>query len=528
MSTALRFSLALLVTALAGERAWGQCRLETLAAAGAPGVEYAGSAVALSGDRAVLGAPLGADGLAIAGAAYVFEREAGGWVERARLVAQGGQDLDQLGAAVAIDGDTLFAGAPLDDTAGADAGAVLVFEHDGGSWVQVAELHATVAAAEDWFGSSVAASSGRALIGAPTRFGRGAAYVFERVEGSWTQVARLVAPDGFDGHAFGQAVALDGDTALVGAPGYNVHLGQPGAYVFDRVGEFWFPTAKLAGGGTSQQFGASVALANERAVVGSPHEFHGGVSGAAYVFERLGFDWPQVARLTAAKGSSGDRFGASAAVAGEAVLVGAPGAGLAGYGSGAGFLFHAAGGAWTQIALLGDGGDFGAAVALADGEALVGAPYDGTVGAGAGAAHLWTAAQQPPLTGTPAELSLASGGTQVLALGGCEEHAGALYLVVGSFAPVGHGSPALLFGGYLLPLAVDAYLLHTLAHPNQAPLSSSLGLLDGSARGSAGFTVPAGGDPAWSGLSLFHAFAVLNDGQTPVFVSNAMPVTLVP
>ena len=160
----------------------------------------------------------------------------------------------------------------------------------------------------------------------------GAAYVFTRAAGTWTQQAQLVADDGAEEAFFGRSVALSGDTALIGAPGYVSEGGAKAgvAYLFTRgPGGVWAHQAKLAAADTAagDLFGHAVALSDERALVGA--RWHGAAgkakAGAAYVFTRgVGGAWAQQDKLTATDAAAGDEFGTSIALSGETALVGAP------------------------------------------------------------------------------------------------------------------------------------------------------------------------------------------------------------
>ena len=300
---------------------------ELTAAAGAA-ADIFGSSVAISGDTALVGAPLhDTAGAADAGAAYVFVRSAGSWTQQAKLTAADGAAHDSFGYSVALSGDTALVGASRHDTAGlADAGAAYVFTRSGGSWTQQAQL--TAGAAGDIFGGSVALSGETALVGAVRHDSggaadAGAAYVFTRSAGSWTQQAQLIAADAAAADWFGGSVAVSGDTALVGAYGRDTpgQADAGAAYIFTRSAGSWTQQALLIAdaGAAGDMFGNSVALSGETALVGA--RFHDTVgqadAGAAYVFTRSGGSWMQQAKLTAADGAALDSFGYSVALSGE-------------------------------------------------------------------------------------------------------------------------------------------------------------------------------------------------------------------
>ena len=139
-----------------------------------------------------------------------------------------------------------------------------------------------------------------------------------------------------------------------------------------------------------------------------------------------------------------------------------------------------------------------------------------------GSAHVYTA-RTMPLAGGTHLLSLSAGGTHTLTLEGGAANAGSTYVVLGSASGV---SPGLAVGGVTLPLNWDGYLAHTLAYPNTAPLSASLGVLDGSGRAQAAFSLPAGSPGVLAGLGLQHAY-LLGNAARITFASNPVPLNLV-
>ncbi|MBL9170912.1 MAG: alpha/beta fold hydrolase [Verrucomicrobiales bacterium] len=415
---------------------------------------------------------------------------------------------DIFGASVAVSGDTVVVGASGESssTTGVNStpnemaygsGAAYVFVRSAGVWTQQAYLKAAVVGTKqvgDRFGLSVAVSGDTVVVGAPGEdsdttgvnstanemaYGSGAAYVFVRSAGVWTQQAYLkpAAVGTTQEHdAFGTSVAVSGDTVVVGAPGEsssttgvnstpNEILREGGgffgaAYVFVRSAGLWTQQAYLkpAAVGTTQEndaFGASVAVSGDTVVVGAAGEDSDttGVnstpndswssfnSGAAYVFVRSAGVWTQQAYLkSAAVGTTQERdaFGASVAVSGDTVVVGAHGESSSTTGvnstpdkkasaSGAAYVFVRSAGLWTQQAYLKpaavgitQGGDFFGAVAVSGDMVVVGAsgessnttgvnstPNEGAVASGAAyifvrSAGLWTqkAYLKPAAVGT--------------------------------------------------------------------------------------------------------------------------------
>ena len=296
-----------------------------------------GESVALLGDTALVGARGYDVGLnPDQGSVYVFTRSGSTWSLQQQLTASDGAEGDWFGSSVALSGDTALIGAPLDDVSGnSDQGSAYVFTRSGTTWSQQAHLTAADGAAGDYFGASVALSGDTALVGADNdnvsgNAYQGSAYIFTRSGAAWSQQAHLTASDGAAEDFFSLSVALSGDTALVGAPDDNVsgNNQQGSAYVFVRSGSSWSQQAHLTGsdGAEEDWFGMSVALSGDTALVGASGKTVGAHygQGSVYVFTRSGATWTQQGQLTASDGAAEDIFGYSVALSGDTALVGAP------------------------------------------------------------------------------------------------------------------------------------------------------------------------------------------------------------
>ncbi len=218
-----------------------------------------------------------------------------------------------------------------------------------------------------------------------------------------TPEGTLTASDGAFSDLFGDAIAIDGDTILVGARGRSGSLG--GAYVFRRVAGTWSEEAILvpAGAVAQDQVGSGVGVSADGAVLGAPDplDILGPASGpgSAHVFRRSGSSWAQEATLIAADGQSYDQLGHAAAISGDAIVAGAPGDETSGAGSrlsgrGAAYVFRNSAGAWSQETKLvaGDGaaGDrFGHAAAIDGDVIVVGAPLDDDGGLDSGSVYVF-------------------------------------------------------------------------------------------------------------------------------------------
>jgi hypothetical protein len=347
------------------------------------------------------------------GAGWVFTRSGETWTQQGEELTPSGGASFGSSVALSADGNTALISSTSD---GSSIGAAWVFTRSGETWSQQGEkLTGSGETGKGEFGAGVALSGdgNTALIGARRDHANaGAAYVFVRSGGVWTQSERITGSGEVGEGRFGEGVALsqDGNTAMIGA-GYENKLGA--AYVFSRTGEVWTQQGeKLTGSGetiTGTQFdfvglfGSRIALSEDGndALVGAAGD--AGNRGAAFVFTRSGETWTQQGGKLAGLGEvtteqHGGVFGASVALSadGSTALIGGPGDGGA-LNFGAAWVFTRSGETWTQQGgKLGSGEKatrgFGAGVALSgDGSsALVGNPTDGLTGAA------WVFGQKAP------------------------------------------------------------------------------------------------------------------------------------
>ena len=302
-------------------------------------------------------------------------------------------------------------------------------------WQQQQELLPPASSAtSDEFGDAVALSGDTAVVGAPTPEATGAAFVFTRSGILWSPQQELHG-EPVANAMFGAAVALSGDTALIGAPDEP----EGAAYVFARSGGAWTVADVLAdpGQGAFDHFGTSVALDGDTALVGAV----GVHAGAAYVYARSGDNWILQQALddgVPADAGVNDELGTSVALSGDTAVVGAP----TGPTGGAAYVFMRSGTTWTQAQQLtaadGAPGDaFGRSVAF-DGETVVVGSSSMTASPGAAyvftlAGTTWTQTQEitdPMITNFGYRVAL-SGGTVVV--GGDPDQGSSAF--VDAFAP---------------------------------------------------------------------------------------------
>ena len=326
--------------------------------------DFFGYSVALSGDTAVIGAfkdddqILGDD----AGSAYVFSRSGKTWHQQAKLTAIDGAPNDTFGGNVALSGDTIAVGSMRDDDRGENSGSAYVFTRSNGSWNPQTKISAADGAKGNAFGQSLALSGNTVIIGSPrddvNGEDTGSVYVFIRDGAVWRQHAKLTADDGADGDLFGISVAISGDTILVGADLHDEVAPDAGAvYVYTRTGNKWSQQAKLtaADGSETDIFGVRVALSGDTALISARRDdddIMGVDAGSAYIFVRSGTAWNQEQKLTAPDGAEDDRFGRSVALLGDTALVGAMFRDDKGENSGSAYVFKRNDKSWVYKAKL--------------------------------------------------------------------------------------------------------------------------------------------------------------------------------
>ena len=255
-----------------------------------------GLSVAISGDAIVIGSWAEVSGLGVqAGAAYVFERnDTGQWTESQTLTASDEEAYDFFGTSVSISGDTIVVGANGDDDRGFHTGTSYVFERNVGLWTETQKLVASDAQGDDQLGYSVIVQDDRLIIGAPgDDLGRGAAFIYVQEDsGSWVESQKLTATNRVYAAFFGSSVALSGDTALIGAPYETDSVGAAYLFMEDESGLLTQRQKLIASDPQNYaEFGGAVAVSGDTAIVGArgdgilPDGSTPSYTGAAYIFQ---------------------------------------------------------------------------------------------------------------------------------------------------------------------------------------------------------------------------------------------------
>jgi hypothetical protein len=365
-----------------------QLQQDYLKATNTGAVDQLGYSVALSGDTLAVGAMGEAsangsqddDSAPFGGAVYVFTRSDAIWTQQAYLKASNPDSNDKFGYSVALSGDTLAVSAPGEssdaDGVGGEqgddsvlaSGAVYMFTRAGDTWSQDAYLKASHSDANDQFGCALSLSGDTLAVGAygessgdtgvngdatdNVLSNSGAAYVFARSSGAWTQQAYLKASNPDFNDNFGWAVSVSGDTLAVSAyledssatgidgDQLDDSAGSSGAvYMFTRAGDTWSQSdyVKASNTGATDQFGYALSLEGDLLAVGAPGEgsnargVNGGQednsasrSGAVYLFARDELLWTQQAYVKAPNSQEADLFGHAVALSGDTLAVSAP------------------------------------------------------------------------------------------------------------------------------------------------------------------------------------------------------------
>ena len=296
-----------------------------------------GYSLSASGDWMVATTPFDRPqgGYDVPGSAHVYHLQGGTWVHTQKLLASDFTSIHQkfFGWSAALRGDRLVIGERDDHTAGYAAGSAYVFQLQGGSWIEVAKLYAADSEVYGSFGDAVAIDGDRLVVGAPSHdnggpdINPGAAYVFERqANGTWVQTQKLIASDPGPQNFFGFSVAINGDSILVGAPTHN-HTPQLSGvvYAFTRQGGQFVETQELWPWDNQQTdlVGASVQLDSELAVFSAASDGDAAHnSGSAYVFRRVHGAWQQTSKMIPLDGKVGHGFSRSVAISGRHALIG--------------------------------------------------------------------------------------------------------------------------------------------------------------------------------------------------------------
>jgi len=326
--------------------------LALLGVLGSPAAAQSGSfgnALLFEGDELIVGEP---NNSFRPGTVYLYRNQGGSWVETGQLTAPDAERSDGFGALLASNGGTLF-------VASRD-GRIDAFERAGAGWTHASTLDTgelqtldpscnyngfcgvdfgiSMAAAGDWLlVGQAGVQTEQSRLALRVRSGEdvpppppGMVYAYRRgADGSWSEAQRFEAPASANGDAFGAAIAMRGDRALVGAPFADGGVDAGAAESAGRVFEYrlrdgiWEASGELAVQVEAQAtFGTSITLSDDRVLVGAPGAGLG--AGAAFMYRRAGSGWSAPTRIDTPEPEDGDVFGNAVAFAGSDIWIGAP------------------------------------------------------------------------------------------------------------------------------------------------------------------------------------------------------------
>lgn len=306
------------------------------------------------------------------GSAYVFTKNGETWTQQDKLIADDAAAGDYFGGSVALSNNTCIVGASGDDSY---TGSAYIFVRNGSNWSQQAKLVAADAAVGDCFGCAVAISGDTCIVGTWNAADPGCAYIFTRTGDTWSQQDKLTADDVASGDYFGCSVAIHGNTCIVGVYGAYVES----AYIFVRKNDVWTQQDKLVTDQSvaGEYYYISVAVDNDTCAITA----YGDDPGDVYIFTRKKSVWSRQAKLTSNDAAIGDYFGINMALNNHICIVGACGNNDNGEDSGSAYIFRRIGKVWRQQTKLtaddaAAGDQFGMGVAIGQNICAVGAWLD--------------------------------------------------------------------------------------------------------------------------------------------------------
>jgi hypothetical protein len=303
-----------------------------------------GNSVSISGNYAIVGAPFD-DGVAGAdqGSASIYQLTGGNWVLMQKITDPAGALGDRFGSSVSISGNYAIVGAEVDDVGvNTDQGSASFYQLTGGSWVWMNKITDATGATNDYFGFSVSISGNYAIVGAyednvGANANQGSASIYQLTGGSWVWMNKITDPAGAVDDNFGYSVSISGNYAIVSAPSYavlsNMNQGSASIYQLSGASWVWINRINDGGGAAGDNFGTSVSISGNYAIVGAQNtKGVGGVAqGSTSIYQRLGFGWQKVQFVTDPSGNFFDKFGNAVGIdaANKRFIIGAAGYGEA-------------------------------------------------------------------------------------------------------------------------------------------------------------------------------------------------------
>lgn len=366
-------------------------RTATLRATNPESQSHFGKSVALSGNNLLIGAPLSDNFDLNAGAVFFFKFENGTWTENQIFKANDTQSSDQFGLSVSIYDNTLVVGAPFNNYNASVTGSAYVFDFDGINFTETQKLTGNSSAADSQFGSSVSINSSNIIIGAKYGFNdlairTGSAYIFGFDSVNWVLEDKVFAAQ--ENSQFGDSVSIFPNFAVIGAIGsFNA---SSGAFIFEKNNLNWNFKQWLQ----EENVSAVASNSTDSIILGLPFYDNQYLNeGALEIYTLNGGTWANNQQIRSLQnGVEGDRFGASLSVLTDKMLIGVPDDNPLGSQTGTVKEFIKTNGDWAQNQIispnnLNDGDNFGYELILNNQEAFISATGDDTNGQDSGAVY---------------------------------------------------------------------------------------------------------------------------------------------
>ena len=398
--------------------------------------DHLGNDMAVDGDTMIVGAPFWSATIPNQGAALIYVRNRQGthndlsddtWEYQATLLAPDRAYFDRFGWSVAINGDTAVVGAVTGDGSVLNSGSVYVYTRSGTTWSFQQELTASDAVPNDFFGEKLAIEGDTIVVGSVRNNSyTGAAYVFERANGVWSEITKLTASDAVTGQQFGSAIDFEGSTLVIGAYRDSDIFSQSGAvYIFQKFNDHWVETQKLKSSqpATNGIFGLSVSLEGENLVIGSSAiSVTAPNSGKAYLFT-LDADtgiWSETQTLIPDDGNANAYFGHRVEIKNNLIVISSLRDADTAVNNGKVYTFVKQGTTWVQSQkfISPDAADddyFGKSFAVSEGALLVSAHYDDEGGNNTGSLYYF-GPQAPAITVSDAVVTEGHNGSRFISL----------------------------------------------------------------------------------------------------------------
>lgn len=325
-----------------GYGVWGDCATNAniseyqpvADATGAVGDNF-GNSVSISGNYAIVGSPLNNIGANDnQGSASIYKWNGDSWIFMQKITDATGAAEDRFGYSVSISGNYAIVGAFWDDVgANAEQGSASIYRWNGSSWVLVQKITDATGAAEDNFGRSVSISGNYAIVGAWSddiggNVDQGSASIYQLNGSSWVLMQKITDATGAAGDYFGYSVSISGNYAMLGSSGNDIggNINQGSASIYQWNGSNWILMQKItdADGASGDNFGLSVSISGNNAIVGAPSANVGATedAGSACIYKWNGSNWVMIKKFIDASGGYEDYFGISVCISGNYAIVG--------------------------------------------------------------------------------------------------------------------------------------------------------------------------------------------------------------